>query len=99
MKNFFNLNKKGLIIPALLFLALTVAACADVTNIDACLAGTTYGFWGGLWHGIIAPVSFIASVFFDDIAMYAVNNSGSWYDFGFVLGAGILFGGGSRAAK
>jgi len=31
--------------------------------------------------------------------MYAVNNNGGWYDFGFVLGAGILFGGGSRASK
>jgi hypothetical protein len=33
------------------------------------------------------------------IAMYAVNNNGGWYDFGFVLGAGILFGGGSRASR
>lgn len=26
-----------------------------------------------------------------DWYMYAVNNNGSWYDFGFVLGFGILF--------
>jgi hypothetical protein len=31
--------------------------------------------------------------------MYGVNNNGGWYDFGFVIGAGIIFGGGSRASK
>jgi hypothetical protein len=30
----------------------------------------------------------VLSVFFEDIAMYAVNNTGGWYDFGFVLGVG-----------
>jgi len=52
-----------------------------------------------LWHGFIAPVSFFVSLFSDNVALYAVNNNGGWYDFGFVLGAGIIFGGGSRAGK
>ncbi|MEZ5105260.1 MAG: hypothetical protein R2757_12240 [Draconibacterium sp.] len=55
------------------------------------------GFWHGLWHGVIAPVSFVISLFSDKVAMYAVNNNGGWYDFQFVLGAGILFGGGGKA--
>jgi hypothetical protein len=74
-------------------------SCADVSQIEKCVTDTPYGFWGGLWHGIIAPISFIGSLFRDDIAMYAVNNNGGWYDFGFVLGAGILFGGSSRASS
>lgn len=82
-----------------LIAVLVVAGCADVTNIDACRNAEPYGFLGGLWHGIIAPFSFFGSLFSDKIAMYAVNNNGGWYDFGFVIGAGILFGGGSRAAK
>ena len=82
---------------ALLLLAVILPGCADVTPIDACVTESPYGFWGGLWHGIIAPFSFIGSIIDDDIAMYAVNNNGGWYDFGFVLGAGILFGGGSKA--
>jgi hypothetical protein len=41
---------------------------------------------------------FILSLFMDDVAMYAVNNTGGWYDFGFVLGAGILFGGSGKAS-
>ncbi len=83
----------------LLVTVLVIAGCADVTNIDACRNSDPYGFLGGLWHGIIAPFSFFGSLFFDSIAMYAINNNGGWYDFGFVIGAGILFGGGSRATK
>lgn len=76
----------------LLFLLLLMSGCAKVSPIEECLIDDPYGFLGGLWHGIIAPISFVLSLFFDDIAMYAVNNNGGWYDFGFVLGAGILFG-------
>ena len=65
-------------------------SCADVTNIDECRVDEPYGFWGGLWHGLIAFFAWIGSLFSDDIAIYAVNNNGGWYDFGFVLGSGIL---------
>jgi hypothetical protein len=50
------------------------------------------GFWKGLLHGFIAPVSFVASLF-TDCRVYAFPNSGRWYDFGFMLGIGG-FGGG-----
>ena len=83
----------------LLLVAVLFTGCADVTPIEGCAIDIPYGFLGGLWHGIIAPISFIGSLFSDDIAMYAVNNNGGWYDFGFVLGAGILFGGSSSASK
>jgi hypothetical protein len=76
-----------------------LVSCAEVTPIEDCVYDDPYGFWGGLWHGIIAPFSFVISLFMDNVAMYAVNNNGGWYDFGFVLGAGILFGGGSKASN
>lgn len=76
-----------------------VSGCADVTNVQACANTEPYGFFGGLWHGIISPISFFGSLFFDGIDMYAKNNNGGWYDFGFVLGAGILFGGGTKATS
>jgi hypothetical protein len=79
--------------------AVLFTGCADVTLIEECTIVAPYGFWGGLWHGIVAPFAFIGSLFSDDIAMYAVNNNGGWYDFGFVIGTGILFGGGSSASK
>jgi hypothetical protein len=83
----------------LMVLTVIVSACANVTPIEQCVTEAPYNFWGGLWHGVIAPVSFSASLYSDDIAMYAVNNNGGWYNFGFLLGIGIIFGGSSRAGK
>lgn len=87
-------------IAIIIVMATLLTACADVSpHIKMCITSNPYGFWGGLWHGIIAPIGFIGSLFSDNIAMYAINNNGGWYDFGFVLGTGILFGGGGKASK
>lgn len=85
------------LLSAILIVVLT--GCAEATHIEACVTEPPYGFLSGAWHGVIAPFSFFGSLFSEDIALYAVNNSGAWYDFGFVLGAGILFGGGSKAGR
>lgn len=71
-----------------LTILLMASGCADVQEVHQCTTGYTYGFWSGLWHGSIAPLSFIGELFSDDISIYAVNNSGGWYDFGYVLGLG-----------
>lgn len=55
--------------------------------------GNVAGFWQGLWHGIIAPVTFVVSLFNENVGVYEVHNSGGWYDFGFILGMMIVFGG------
>ncbi len=79
---------------------LLFTACADVSpHSAACVTESAYGFFGGLWHGIIIPFSFVGSVFSDNIAIYAYNNSGGWYDLGFILGVGTLSGGGARAGR
>ena len=67
---------------------VALTGCADVSHVQSCLPPSehTYGFWGGVWHGMIMTPSFIGSMFSDDIAVYAVNNNGGWYDFGFVGG-------------
>jgi len=83
---------------ALLALFL-LSSCAEVQNVEACKTGHTYGFFGGLWHGIIAPASFVGSLFSNDIAVWAVNNNGGWYTFGFLIGVGSLGFGGSKASK
>jgi len=94
-----NLFGKVLLFASLLLFVLVFSGCADVTPIQDCVVDKPAGFLRGLWHGLIAPISFVGSLFIDDIAMYAVNNSGGWYDFGFVIGAGILFGGSGKASK
>lgn len=82
-----------------LFALLFFSSCAEVQNIEACKVGHTYGFFGGLWHGIIAPVSFVVSLFSDTVAVWAVNNNGGWYTFGFLIGVGSLGFGGSKASR
>jgi len=65
-----------------------LSSCADREVVKTCLEGHTYGFWGGLWHGLIAPFDFIGMLIWDDVTMYAQNNNGGWYAFGFLLGSG-----------
>ena len=52
------------------------------------------GFWAGLWHGIISPITFIVSLFMPGVRIYEINNRGRLYDFGFLLGVSAAFGGG-----
>ena len=86
--------KKLLIIGGIIFIAALIAGCAAGTSpVDAEPAG----FWAGLWHGIICIVTFIIGLFTDNVRMYEVNNTGGWYDFGFLLGACIILGGGGGA--
>jgi hypothetical protein len=59
-------------------------------NIQACATGDVKGFWFGLWEGWIMIISFIVSLFNNDVTIYSINNNGGWYNFGFVLGAGHL---------
>lgn len=54
------------------------------------------GFWMGLWHGFISFFTFIISLFNDNVGIYEVNNNGGWYNFGFILGVSIFFGGSSK---
>lgn len=78
-------------------LAILLTACTAGVNPELGTAAegeSVAGFWLGLWQGIIAPVTFLISLFIDDVNLYEVHNNGNWYDFGFVVGAGILFGGG-----
>ena len=89
--------KTRLVIMLALVTLLFAAACAPGPNPSEDTAadnGRVAGFWKGLWHGIIAPITFIISIFTKNVRFYEVHNSGLWYNFGFVLGAGLLFNGG-----
>lgn len=44
------------------------------------------GFFSGIWHGLLGPYSLIARWVIHDVVMYAIPNSGWFYDFGFVIG-------------
>jgi hypothetical protein len=89
----------------LVLLVLVLLSCAPGPNTaekTADTEGKTAGFWLGLWHGLISPITFIVSVFSSRVDIYEVHNNGSWYNFGFVLGAGLFLQGGilgSRRAR
>jgi hypothetical protein len=83
--------KKILQISIGLILLVTLSSCALGPNpvVDtAKSSGDIAGFWLGLWHGIIAPITFIISLFSDSIHIYEVLNNGGWYNFGFLIGIG-----------
>lgn len=77
-------------------LAVLLMSCAQSTHSPNYEQTYLYGFFGGLWHGICVPMSFIGRMLPDsNVAIYAVNNVGRLYDFGFCLGLAFLFGAGS----
>ncbi len=85
-----------------MILLLLLAGCVPAANPfvgtpDS--TGVIGGFWQGLWHGIIAPVTFIISLFNSNVTMYDVHNNGGWYNFGFLLGVGVWAGGGGAASR
>lgn len=73
---------------AILFCVILLSACAHKEVVTECLKGHTYGFWGGIWHGIISPFDLIGMLFRDDVTLFAQNNNGFWYSFGFLIGSG-----------
>ena len=95
--------KQKIVLPIIiiLFLILLTACFAGGNPSEGVPSefGTTAGFLKGLWHGFIAPFTFIVSLFTDGIHFYEVHNNGGWYNFGFVIGAGIIFSGSGRASR
>ena len=49
------------------------------------------GFLPGIWHGAISPVTLVLSFINSNIQMYEVHNNGVPYNFGFLIGVGIVF--------
>ena len=83
----------------ILMLGLLLVGCADTQTVNTCVTGSPVGFWWGLWNVWTLPFSFIGSLFDDDIAVYAINNNGGWYDLGFVLGVAISVSGVTNSSK
>ena len=53
--------------------------------------GRTAGVLLGIWHGIISPVTMVLSFVNPELQMYEVHNDGNQYNFGFLIGAAIVF--------
>lgn len=86
----------------LLCIVLLLAGCAPGPNDlekTPSAKGKVAGFWKGLWHGLISPITFIVSLFSKNVRIYEVHNNGNWYNFGFVLGAGLFLQGGILGSR
>lgn len=77
------MNRFLLFLVVVTVLTLTFSACAPgaVERDETSSAG----FFWGIWHGWIAPISLIWHFFNPEIRIYEVNNTGWWYDLGFYI--------------
>ncbi len=80
--------------------AKIVVILAAVVVLAGCLPGhsrytveSPAGFFWGVWHGWVAPVSLIAGLFVENVRLYETTNTGWWYDFGFYIAIISGFGG------
>jgi len=82
------MNKRIVFMACICLVGLT--GCATQMGFEQAAVTEPVGFLYGLWHGVIAPFSWLVSLFNEDVAVYAIYNNGGWYDFGFILGIGAL---------
>ncbi|MBN1264662.1 MAG: hypothetical protein JXA25_04165 [Anaerolineales bacterium] len=93
--------RNWILILGLMLLVIGAAACTAGSNEMEMAPdedGRVAGFGLGIWQGLISPITFVISLFSDNVHVYEVHNTGSWYDFGFLLGAMMTFGGGGRGS-
>ena len=73
------LRVSAVVVPLLLLAACGFVATEPISGWDP------PGFFLGVWHGLLAPWTLILRLFLD-IKMYAVPNTGWFYDLGFLIG-------------
>jgi len=76
------------------FVLILLSGCAthSIRNIT-----DPPGFFSGLLHGFLIAFNFLLSLFTDN-KIYNFPNTGGWYDFGFLIGTSMFFGGGGAGA-
>ena len=89
---------ENLIIRLFLLLAAVVLLSSCAAGHSDFNASSPAGFWYGLWHGIISVLALVIQLFNDGVRVYEVNNTGGWYDFGFLLGIICVWSGGSQVS-
>jgi len=75
----------------LMVMAAWISGCAPGDGTYS--AENPAGFFWGIWHGWIAPISLIWGFFNPAIRIYEAANTGWWYDFGYYMAIISGFGG------
>lgn len=89
--------KPMLAVGAVIIVMFALTACfpGDGTNS----AVKEAGFFSGIWHGWIAPISLIGSIFNSNLSIYEVHNNGFLYNIGYYMAVISGFGGLNLARK
>ena len=90
-------NRNFALIAILIVGALTLTGCAAGDPMFT--EQQPAGFWMGVWHGMIAWITFIIGLFDPSVEVYERFNNGGWYDFGFLFGVGGSCGSASSSAS
>lgn len=92
-------NKISKVILLALVTVLLVTLTGCVPGDGTYTPSDPAGFFWGIWHGWVSPISLIIGIFDPGIRVYEVNNTGWWYDFGFYMAIISGFGGLSISRK
>jgi hypothetical protein len=65
---------------------LTLMLCSCANQYSLISINDPYGFFSGIWHGMIFPFSLIGTIVFDDVYIIGKPNTGFGYHFGFFMG-------------
>ncbi|NLN05710.1 MAG: hypothetical protein GX166_13055 [Clostridiaceae bacterium] len=85
--------KRKIVLVVLMSLVLMVILSGCIPGDGKHNEENKAGFFWGVWHGWIAPISLIGGIFNKDLRVYEVANTGWWYDFGFYIAIISGFGG------
>jgi hypothetical protein len=77
--------------------AVVLTGCTAIGLPPSRLAGSP-GFWLGVWHGMIFPITVFVSMFNPAVGVYAAVNDGLWYNLGYFGGIALSMGGGAGAS-
>lgn len=83
----------------LLLLLILVLATSCLPTAQMQTGKQPSGFFMGIWHGWIAPISLVVGLFKPEIRIYDIYNTGWWYDCGFYIAIISGFGGISLARR
>jgi hypothetical protein len=75
----------------LALIAFCLSSC--VPGDGSRTASDPAGFFWGVWHGWIAPISLVWGFFKPAVRIYEYYNTGWWYDFGYYMAIISGFGG------
>ncbi len=94
-------RKKYLLLGLVLIVTLVILSCAPGNERwnQEINPGHDAGFWVGIWHGLIVVITFIISLFTNEVGIYEVSNTGWSYNLGYLIGLMISLGGMFRQTR